>query len=149
MLAQSIRIAPPGGVAVTDEPVPYLYCLLRVVPDLDRDEAMNVGLILFCRPQRLLRVRWHLDAPRLTALAPGLPLEMIAQHLTTLTHIALAEPAGGPVAGLDMGERFHWLSNISNTMIQPGPVRPGLTTDAAATMDRLYRSLVASSGSHP
>ena len=59
------------------------------------------------------------------------------------TLIAAADAAGGPVAALDIGERFHWLTNISNTMIQPGPVHPGLTEDVTLTFERLYDRLVA------
>ena len=123
--------------------MPYLYAVLRLVPDIERAESLNVGLVLFCRPQRFLQLRWEVAESRLHAIAPDAPLPLIAAHLETLSQIAAADAAGGPVAALDIGERFHWLTNVSNTMVQPGPVHPGLTEDAATTFDRLYARLVA------
>lgn len=127
------------------ERVPYLYSILRLVPCLERGEAMNVGLVMFCRPQRFLRVGFHLDAGRIAVFAPEVNIELIESRLESLSMIAAADQRGGPVAALDIGERFHWLSNVSNTMIQPGEVHPGLTTDASHTFTHLFTTLVLSS----
>ncbi|MCA9834454.1 MAG: DUF3037 domain-containing protein [Thermomicrobiales bacterium] len=123
--------------------VPYLYSVLRLVPDIERAEAINVGLVVFCRPQRFLQLRWEIDAKRIAAFALPVPLDLVRSQLESHTLIAAADAAGGPVAALDIGERFHWLTNISNTMIQPGPVHPGLTEDVTLTFERLYDRLVA------
>lgn len=123
--------------------VPYLYSVIRLVPDIERAEAINVGLVLFCRPQRFLQLRWELDESRLHSFAPTAPLDLVAAHLAVLETIAGGDPSGGPVASLDIGERFHWLTNVSNTMVQPGPVHPGLTENASAEFERLYARLVA------
>lgn len=125
------------------ERVPYLYSVLRLVPRIERGEAMNIGLVMFCRPQRFLRVESVLDHARVRAFAGNIDTDLIESRLESLSLIAAADPAGGPVAGLDMGERFHWLSNTSNTMIQPGDVHSGLTSDAEATFTRLFAELVA------
>lgn len=130
---------------MSEQLVPYLYSVVRLVPNLDRGEAINVGLVMFCRPQRFLKLNWEIDEHRLTAFAPDVPLEIVRSQLESHTHIAEGDAAGGPVASLDIGERFHWLTNISNTMIQPGSVHSGLTGDARATFDRLFRQLVQTS----
>lgn len=126
--------------------LPYLYCLVRVVPNLDRGECLNVGLIMFSRPHRFLRAKFTQDLDRLRIIWPDLPIHLLQDQLRTLELIAASDSAGGPVAHLDIGERFHWLSNVSNTMIQPGPIHPGLTHDAESTFNRLFRTLVAASG---
>lgn len=125
------------------ERVPYLYTVLRLVPRIERGEAMNIGLVLFCRPQRFLRVGYEVDRDRVRAFAGDIDTELIESRLESLSLIAAADQRGGPVAALDIGERFHWLSNISNTIIQPGEVHSGLTMDAEATFDRLFAHLVA------
>lgn len=125
------------------ERVPYLYSLLRLVPNIERGESINIGLVMFCRPQRFLHVDYMLDPERIGAIAPNIDLKLIEPRLRTLVRIAAGDPKGGPVAALDIGERFHWLSNVSNTMIQPGEVHTGLTTNAEATFTRLFAELVA------
>ena len=131
------------------ERVPYLYTVLRLVPRIERGEAMNIGLVLFCRPQRFLRVGYEIDHSRLKAFAGDIDTSLIESRLESLSLIAAADQAGGPVAALDIGERFHWLSNVSNTIIQPGDVHPGLTSDAEATFARLLDELVAPVQSAP
>ncbi len=128
---------------VSNPPVPYLYSVLRLVPCLERGESINIGLVMFCRPQRFLRVRSHVDPQRISVLAPDVDIELVQSQLAMYARIAEADAAGGPVAGLDIGERFHWLTNVSNTIIQPDAVHTGLTTDAEATFERLFNRLVA------
>jgi hypothetical protein len=128
---------------VSNPSVPYLYSVLRLVPCLERGESINIGLVMFCRPQRFLRVRTLIDPGRIAALAGVVDIDLVQSQLTMYARIAEADLAGGPVAALDIGERFHWLTNVSNTMIQPGPVHTGLTTDAEATFARLFGRLVA------
>ena len=123
--------------------VPYLYSVLRLVPCLERGESINVGLVMFCRPQRFLRVRSLVDPERIAHLAHDVDTGLIESQLAMYERIAETDPAGGPVADLDIGERFHWLTNVSNTMVQPDPVHTGLTTDSEATFERLFARLVA------
>lgn len=104
---------------------------------------------MFCRPQQYLRVNYQLDHERLNAFARDIDHEVVESRLETLRLIAAGDKRGGPVAALDIGERFHWLSNVSNTIIQPGEVHPGLTNDADATFTRLFRELVAPVQSAP
>lgn len=84
-----------------------------------------------------------LDRDRVRAFAGQIDTDMIESRLESLSLIAAADDRGGPVAALDIGERFHWLSNISNTMIQPGEVHSGLTSDAEVTFAKLLTELVA------
>lgn len=122
--------------------VPYLYSVLRLVPDIERGECINVGLVLFCRPQRFLKVDYLVDRRRTSLFSDGVDQDVINRHLQTFAQIAAADNAGGPVAQLDIGERFHWLTNVSNTIIQPAPVHTGLTTDAETTFQALFARLV-------
>lgn len=128
---------------MSSPPVPYLYSVLRLVPSVERGESINIGLVMFCRPQRFLRVDSLVDSRRIANLASSVDVELVAAQLSTYARIAEGHIAGGPVAQLDSGERFHWLTNISNTIIQPDPVHTGLTTNADATFARLFARLVA------
>lgn len=120
----------------------YFYAVVRVVPNVERGERFNAGVVLFSRSLRFLGMRTALDRPKLAVLAPGCDPEPIARQLDALRAVADGMAEGGPVARLDQAERFHWLSSPGSTMIQPSPVHTGLTSDPAATLDRLFRSLV-------
>lgn len=150
-LGPSTRSAPRGAVVVSSggvtirtrpQPLPYLYAVLRVVPRVEREEFINVGVVVFSRPGRFLGVKAHLDVAKLRALSPSCDASLVQAYLEGIEAIAAGQKDAGPMAGLDLSERFHWIAAPSNTIIQPSPVHPGLTADPAATLDRLFATLV-------
>jgi len=120
----------------------FAYALLRVVPQLERGEAVNAGVVLYCRRHNFLEVRATVPEVRLRALAADVDLEAVATQLDTLTRIAAGDPEAGPIAAQPPSERFHWLVAPASTMIQPSPVHTGVTSDPEATLLRLYEQLV-------
>jgi hypothetical protein len=124
----------------------FEYAIVRVVPNVERGEFLNTGVILFCREQGFLAARVVLDAARLRALAPTVDTaarSAIATHLAAIPGIAAGEPDAGPLARLSQPERFHWLVAPRSTMIQISEVHSGLCHDPAAALDRLFDELVA------
>jgi hypothetical protein len=121
---------------------PFQYAALRIVPRVERGEAFNAGVVVFCRPLRFLGARTRLDDALLTALAPGCDPAAVRPHLEAVERIAAGDPAGGPIAELPQSERFHWLVAPASTIVQPGPVHTGLTDDPAGELARLFASLV-------
>ena len=124
-------------------PSPFQYAMVRVIPDVERGECLNAGVIVFCRPRRFLAARMALDTARLRALAPGVDLEAVHAHLDAVERIAAGDPAAGPIAALPASERFHWLVAPASTIIQPSPVHTGLTDNPEGELDRLLRRLVS------
>ena len=120
----------------------YQYAIVRVVPRVDRGECLNVGVILLCREHRFIGASTVLDAARLAAFAPDLQAATVQPHLDAIEAIARGQKAGGPIARLGFGERFHWLVAPSSTIIQPSAVHTGLTDDPASKLDRLVDVLV-------
>jgi hypothetical protein len=123
-------------------PEAYQYALWRLVPDLQRGESLNAGVILYARRHRFLEARVHVDPARLAALAPGLDPRGLTDHLDGLARVAAGDPAAGAVAALPPSERFHWLVAPASTVVQPGPVHTGLCEDPVALLDRLFTRLV-------
>jgi Protein of unknown function (DUF3037) len=121
---------------------PFQYATLRIVPRVERGEAVNAGVVLFCRPLRFLGARTQLDEALLAALSPGCDPGDVRPLLTTVERIAAGDAAGGPIAKLPQSERFHWLVAPASTIVQPGPVHTGLTSDPAAELDKLFAKLV-------
>ena len=120
----------------------FQYAVIRVVPRVERGECLNAGVVLFCRRRGFLGARTALDEAALAALDPHCDPDEVRTQLTTIERVAAGDPAGGPIAALELSERFHWLTAPASTIVQPSPVHTGLTSDPAAELDHLVDRLV-------
>jgi hypothetical protein len=127
---------------VTQSRSPFSYAVLRVVPDIEREEFVNAGLILFCRSRRYLRARTSLDVDRLRALRPDADAGALLGQLALVEQIAGGKVDSGPLAEMSQSERFHWLTTPRSTVVQPGPIHGGMADDPDATFEHLYTTLV-------
>jgi len=125
---------------------PFEYAVIRVVPRIERGEAINAGVLLYCRGLDYLGARVHLDEGRLRALDPGADADGIACVLRALETTCGDDPSearlAGPAGEEDRGRRFRRLTAPRSTMVQPGPVHTGLTADPEAELERLFAELV-------
>jgi hypothetical protein len=121
---------------------PFEYAAIRAVPRIERGEQINVGVVLYCQARDFLAARLHLDADRLRSLDPGVDVDAVAAALRGWDTTCTGGPAGGPAAGMRLGERFRWLTAPRSTVLQSGPVHTGLTEDPASELDRLLDLLV-------
>ena len=119
--------------------VPFEYAVLRVVPRVERGESINAGVIVYSRAADYLGARVHLDVERLRALDPDADVAAIEAALTAAAQTCNGDGIG---SGEEIGRRFRWLTAPRSTVVQPGPVHTGLTSDAAAEPDRLLALLV-------
>jgi hypothetical protein len=122
---------------------PFAYALMRAIPDVDRGEAVNVGIVLFCRRADFLCLRWMLPAARLSEMDASLDLDALSAHLQALERIARGDRTAGAVAHQPPSERFHWLVAPASTIVAPGEVHTGISDDPRATLERLFERLVA------
>ncbi|MDT4985431.1 MAG: hypothetical protein QOF95_2921 [Pseudonocardiales bacterium] len=120
---------------------PFQYAVLRLVPRVERGEAMNAGVLVYCRALDYLGARVHLDADRLRALDPSADVDSISAALHAAADTCAAD-GDGAAAEEEIGRRFRWLTAPRSTVVQPGPVHTGLTTDPAAELERLLTVLV-------
>ena len=97
------------------------YAIVRVVPRVEREEFLNVGVILFCRTRRFLAARIALDRPRLALLASDLDLDLVQEQLDQIPLVAQGGRAAGPIGELPQFERWHWLVSPRSTVIQVSP----------------------------
>lgn len=123
-------------------PAQFQYAVVRVVPRVERGESLNAGVIVLSRPARFLGARVYLDEARLKAIAPEADPASILPHLEAIERIAAGDPSAGPIAGLSIAERFHWLTAPSSTVIQPSEVHTGLCEDPELELERLFERLV-------
>jgi Protein of unknown function (DUF3037) len=122
--------------------LPYQYVVLRCVPRVDREEFLNVGVVLYCQAADFLAARWDADRDRLTALFPGLDVDQVCDALAFAEGVCAGDERGGAASAHPAGQRFGFLKAPKSTVIQPGPVHGGLTDDPAAELVRLVAHLV-------
>ena len=120
----------------------FEYAVLRVVPRVEREEFLNVGIIVYCRSLGFLQTRYELPEARLHALAPDLDLPEVAVRLQAFERVCQGRATGGTIGQLPIAERFRWLTATRSTIVQTSPVHPGLCTDAGETLARLHAQLV-------
>jgi hypothetical protein len=120
----------------------YQYTVLRCVPRVDREEFLNVGVVLYCQQAEFLEARCHVDHRRLTVLAPDLDLEAVASALRTVEAVCRGDASAGAAGRTPLGTRFGFVSAPRSTVVQPGPIHGGLTDDPARHLQRLLDTLV-------
>ena len=136
--------ATTGGTTADGAPTrhPFSYAVLRVVPRVERGEAINAGVLLYCQPMDFLGSRTHLSEDRLLALDAGADVAAIRQALETAADVCAGAEQAGAAGREGPGRRFRWLTAPRSTVVQPGPVHTGLTADPEAELDRLLQVLV-------
>lgn len=122
--------------------LPYQYVVLRCVPRPEREEFVNVGVVVYCQATDYLRAAWRVDADRLRAVDPGLDVEQVRDALAFVDDVCAGLEGGGTAATQSLGTRFGFLKAPRSTVLQPGPVHGGVTTDPARQLDHLVSVLV-------
>ncbi len=120
----------------------YQYVVLRCVPRPDREEFVNVGVVLYCEAAGLLDLACRVDEERLGALDSRLPLDQVRAGLAFAAAVCAGDPDAGAAGQAPLGQRFGFLKAPRSTVIQPGPVHGGLTDDPARQLEHLLERLV-------
>ncbi|GAB3950955.1 DUF3037 domain-containing protein [Spirosoma harenae] len=120
----------------------FEYAIIRVVPCVERQEFLNVGVILYCRSQGFLQTRFQLIESRLHAFSTEVDIQELTERLRAFERICAGKAQGGPIGKLTIAERFRWLTSTRSTVVQTSPVHPGLCIEAGETLDRLFTQLV-------
>ncbi|HEX6248322.1 MAG TPA: DUF3037 domain-containing protein, partial [Nocardioidaceae bacterium] len=97
----------------------FQYVVLRCVPRVDREEFVNVGVVLYCQQAEFLEARCHVDPDRLTALAPDLDVEAVRSALATVEAVCRGDESAGAAGRTPLGTRFGFVSAPRSTVVQP------------------------------
>ncbi len=115
----------------------YQYVVLRCVPRADREEFVNVGVVLYCQGADYLAATGRVDRARLHALWPSLDVDRVLESVSFAEAVAAGDPRAGAVATQPLTQRFGFLRAPRSTVLQPGPVHGGTTTDPVAALAAL------------
>lgn len=120
----------------------FEYAVIRVVPRVEREEFLNVGVIVFCKRPAFLDMKYVLDEKRLLAIDPAIDLADVRMHLQAYEQISKGVKGSSPIAELDHAARFRWLTAKRSTIVQSSAVHPGLCADLSVTTEKLFQKLV-------
>ena len=120
----------------------FEYAVIRCVPRVEREEFVNIGVIMYCKSLRFLQTKYAINELRLNALCDKVDCSELNRHLESFDRISAGKKGGGPIAALELPLRFRWLTAWRSTIVQTSRVHPGLCTDAEETLNRLFQQLV-------
>lgn len=120
----------------------FEYAVIRVVPRVEREEFINVGVILYCAKRKFLKSVFAFDEGRLAAFSTKLDPEAVRTNIESIGVICSGGKASGPIGQLDLPSRFRWLTATRSTVIQASKVHPGFCVDPDETLLRLCKEFV-------
>ena len=106
----------------------YEYAVIRIVPKVEREEFINVGVILFSKQANFIKMRYDIDDFR--------------EHMEAFSKVCSGHKTGGTIAALDIPERFRWLTAMRSSCIQTSRPHVGFSVDLEETLDKLFNELV-------
>lgn len=122
--------------------VVYEYAVIRVVPKVEREEFINVGLILFSKRKRFIRFEYHIPEEKIALFCKEFDLTQVKENLESFAKICSGAKDGGPIAQMEADEKFRWITAVKSSSIQSSRPHPGFSSDLNATFDKLYEELV-------
>jgi len=120
----------------------YEYAIIRVVPRVEREEFLNVGIILYCSKQGFLEAKIQVNEERFKAFPCTIETDELQAYLGTWDLICKGGKEGGPIGLLPIASRFRWLTSTRSTIIQTSKVHPGFCESASETIECLFQALV-------
>lgn len=121
----------------------FEYAVIRIVPRVEREEFLNVGVVLFCKKSKYLHMLFELNEQRISSAFPWADLDEIREHLLAFEQICKGNNQSGTIASLDVQSRFKWLTAKRSTIIQTSVTHPGFCTDAEKKLQQLFTDLVS------
>lgn len=120
----------------------FEYAVIRLVPRVEREEFLNIGVIVYCAKPAFLAARYQLDEDRLKAFSPGLDIAELKEHICAMERTCKGDADAGPIGKLDKASRFRWLTAARSTIVQTSKVHPGFCGDPEETLEKLFDQLV-------
>lgn len=120
----------------------FEYAVIRFVPRVEREEFLNVGVILLCRATSFLEARISIDVPRIMCLNSEIDLQVLQNNLIAFENIAKGVKGSGTIGFYDVAPRFRWLTATRSTIIQCSKVHPGFSAEPNETLSKLHQQLV-------
>lgn len=120
----------------------YEYAVIRILPLVEREEFLNVGVIVFCKHAKFIKVLFTINEEKLHLFSKDLDIDQVKLNLQSFEKIALGDEKCGPIALMDIASRFRWLTAVRSSVVQTSRPHPGLSDNLERTVQRLFEELV-------
>lgn len=120
----------------------YEYAVIRLVPKVEREEFFNIGLVLFSKKEKFIKVEFYLCPDKFKLMHNKLDYDEITKNLESFKNIAEGKKEGGPIALLEIPDRFRWLTAVRSAVVQTSRPHPGKSKDLNQTFGKLFEELV-------
>jgi hypothetical protein len=120
----------------------FEYAVIRLVPRVEREEFLNVGVILYCKDLQFLQCRYTLDKKRIESFCTDFDCKELEDHLESFEWICNGDLKGGSIAQLDIASRFRWLTATRSTIVQTSSVHPGFSENPEKTLEKIHKEMV-------
>lgn len=121
--------------------MPFQYAVIRAVPQVERGEMINIGVVVYCQQADFLAAAIEVDDDRLLGLSVSADPAAVRESGEAIVSACVA-PVGSARENAGLGTRFGMITAPRSTVVQPGPVHAGVTEDPQATLHRLMERLV-------
>lgn len=120
----------------------YEYAVVRLVPRVEREEFLNLGIVFFCKQTDFLKCVYTVNEQRITAFCSEVDLLHVRSNLESFCKIAAGNDDAGPIAKLLTPSRFRWLTAVRSTIIQTSKTHPGFCANEEEKLNELFEKLV-------
>lgn len=120
----------------------YEYSIIRYTPKVEREEFINIGVLVFCKSKRTLVSAFYLNEQKINCYDSELDIQTLRMHVDAFERIAKGVCKISPISLLDAAERFRWLTAVKSSCIQASRPHPGMTEDVEGVLNRLFKELV-------
>lgn len=120
----------------------YEYAIIRLVPRVEREEFINIGMILFSKEASFLKMKYNILSDKIMILDSQADIEMITKVMRGLESVCSGKALDSPIADLNPPERFRWLTAKKSTIIQTSAVHIGYSDDLEKELETLFNKLV-------
>ncbi|MCI3938443.1 DUF3037 domain-containing protein [Chryseobacterium aahli] len=120
----------------------YEYAVIRLVPKVEREEFFNIGLVMFSKREKFIKVEFYLCPDKFKLIKSKLDYDDIIKNLESFKNIAEGKKDGDPIASLDIPDRFRWLTAVRSAVVQTSRPHPGKSKDLEITFGKLFEELV-------
>jgi hypothetical protein len=122
--------------------VTYEYAIIRLIPKVEREEFLNIGVILFSKRKKYLGIRHGINEKRILVFSPEIDVDLIRKYIEAWESICNGEPDGGAIGKFELSSRFRWLTASRSTIIQSSKTHPGLCHDPEKVLEDLFERFV-------
>lgn len=102
------------------ETIIYEYCILRYVPDIERGEFLNIGVLMMCKRYKWIKSEIRINSDRICALFKNADISTLRKQ------IEIYRECDVPFNDSPVEERYRWMSAVKSAIIQTSPSHPGI-----------------------